>query len=235
MAPPPSGRRASSLRRASSKEKSAGSLLRSEAGQKAWENARKAVRDGRMRVRTESGFLRPLSDTQPGLSAKALQRSRSLERDHLDVLRPAAQIKCDGEVRGMDASRDGQVLATGDSSGKAMLWNFRTGEVIHCFDCGAPVWSIDLSFDGSRVACGSGTEKGSTGAFWVWSTSTADAMVEVKSASAVRSVEITNSNAVAAWGTEKGLGVVWDLERNEQLCEVDAGIVYRILLRCPVL
>merc|ERR1712070_1222462 len=64
----------------------------------------------------------------------------------------------DPSILCMSVSNDGEMLASGDSTGLIKLWKLKTGKCLRkyrAFDFGTAVMSLRLSSDSSRILSGS--------------------------------------------------------------------------------
>lgn len=123
---------------------------------------------------------RPLSGTNGGHMAFA-ERAQKYEGGILD--------RCDGAVRSVAASADGERIVYGGEDALIRLWNFDTGRIEIAGRCNGPISSVAFSPDGACVASAS-EDKGSRPIITIW---------ELQSRERVELGECSGRSAVIAY------------------------------------
>lgn len=131
---------------------------------------------------------------------------------------PITEINCNSACYCLDTSADSQLIATGEESGKAVLFEPRSGRLVTEVSCAGAVYAVDLSFDSTLLATGD-----ATGRAIIWSTADGAKVAEMSCGSTVRGVEISYDNAKLATGCEGGNARVWDVQHRECIMEVQCG------------
>eukprot|EP00966_Prymnesium_polylepis_P172222 3982340-Prymnesium_polylepis.2 len=124
----------------------------------------------------------------------------------MDMMQPSTSFKVEGKCLCVDATSDGTRALTGDSSGKAILWDPTTKRQLVVLECAGAVNSVDLSSDRAVIATGDESGKAS-----LWNTTSGALIRSLQCAGAVTSVEISGDDDVLATGDASGKARVWDV------------------------
>ena len=118
-------------------------------------------------------------------------------------------------------SPDGKTLATGNSGGKAQLWDAATGRPIAGWPDGSKeVLSVAFSPDGKMLATG-----GQDGAAWLWDVATGQRIGTAFSSgsAAVNSVAFSPDGKTLATGGQDGAARLWDVAAGQPTASLATG------------
>ena len=147
---------------------------------------------------------------------------------------PLLAVKCRAVVFTVKISRDKRVLATGDVTGRASLWDMGSGELLAELECGSQVRSIDLSGDvcgglkyhpGVRaglIATGTGA-----GEAQVWDVAARHKRRSMACGGMVYSVDLSGDATLLATGDQHKQALLWDTATGSLLMRLVCGDVVK--------
>ena len=156
-----------------------------------------------------------------GTTTKGSFRSAAKNQRALDELRPATEISCEGECLCADAVGSWSavaMLATGDSTGNAQLWDAGDGSLRLTCKCDGKVTAVDLTSDETMLATGD-----AAGMLSVFDAATGELLKRIECGSPVTGVENSHDGTYIVVSCEGGSVRAFSTESWEVLMTVEAG------------